>query len=296
MSRTLKADLLLVFCAMIWGSTFVIVQDALADASVFVFLALRFLIATAVLAAIYGRELRRIGVAGVRAGAVIGCCMFAGYAFQTVGLRLTTPSKAAFITTFSVALVPIFLGVFAHRRIGAWIWAGTALAVAGLYLLTFPAERFAAFNRGDMLVLVCAVAFALHLIAIAHYTRRHTAGGLALVQIATTAALTLAMIPLLAATGWEPPRVAWTPRLILAAALTGIVATAIAFSAQTWAQRSTPASRAAIIFTLEPVFAAVTSYVFVGERLGWRALGGAALILAGIVIAELAGLQATPFE
>jgi drug/metabolite transporter (DMT)-like permease len=137
--------------------------------------------------------------------------------------------------------------------------------------------------------MVCAVAFALHIIAIGHYTRRYSTGALALLQIGTTAFGTVVMVPLLAATGWERPQVAWTPMLIAAAALTGVLATALVFSLQIWAQRSTTASRAAIIFTLEPVFAAVTSYIFVGERLGWKAVAGAVLILAGILVAELPG-------
>jgi drug/metabolite transporter (DMT)-like permease len=281
---------------MVWGGTFVVVQDALADASVFVFLALRFVIATAALAFIYWRELRDLKADAVRAGALTGCCMFGGYAFQTLGLRLTTPSKAAFITTFSVALVPIFLAVFAGRRIGARIWGGTGLAVIGLTLLTFPAAGLVGLNRGDMLVLACAVAFALHIIAIGHYTRRYSTGAFALLQIATTAAATLVMLPLLAAAGWESPRAAWTMRLIVAAVVTGVLATALVFLLQAWAQRSTTASRAAILFTLEPVFAAVTSYVFLGERLGWKALAGAALILCGILVAELAGLRINETE
>ena len=217
--------------------------------------------------------------------------MLGGFAFQTMGLRLTTPSKAAFITTFSIALVPLFLAVFARRRIGAWIWGGTASAMAGLYLLTIPATGVGELNRGDMLVLVCAVLFAVHIIAVGHYTRRHSAGGLTLLQVGTSAAGTLLLIPLLGATRLEIVRVAWTPRLGAAAIVTGVLATALAFASQTWAQQYTSASRAAIIFTLEPVFAAVTSYFVVRERLGWRALAGAALILAGVLMAELLGVE-----
>jgi len=290
-SQTLKADLLLIFCTMMWGGTFVVVKDALADASVFVFLGLRFLVATALLAAIYGRQLRGMSRQGIRAGALTGLLMFSGFALQTMGLRLTTPSKAAFITTFSVALVPIFLALFGRRRIGVWIWAGTALAMAGLYLLTIPATGLGELNRGDLLVLGCAFVFAVHVIAVGHYTKRYSAGGLSLLQVATSAAGTLLLLPLLAVTRIEPARVAWTPRLILAVIVTAVFATALAFSAQTWAQQYTTASHAVLIFTLEPVFAALTSYLFVGERLGVRALAGAALILFGVVTAELIGVE-----
>ncbi len=295
-SRNLKADLLLIACSLIWGTTFVVVKDALADASVFVFLALRFLVASALVVAIHGRHIHGLRFSDIRAGAVIGGFMFAGYALQTIGLKLTTPSKAAFITSFCVVLVPLLLAVFGKRRIGGWMWAGVASAVTGLYLMAIPAAGFAELNLGDLLMLGCALTFALHIISIGHYTKKHTPGALSLLQVATTALATLAAVPLLTVTGWEPARVAWTPKLIVAIFVTGVLATALAFSAQTWAQRYTTASHAAIIFALEPVFAALTSYFFYYERLGWRALAGAVLILAGILLAELMGPAPTAHE
>ncbi len=272
-----------------WGATFVLVKDSLADASLFVFLALRILIATAVLVLIYGRELRRVGASGWRAGALMGCFMFAGYAFQTAGLALTTPSKAAFITGFFVVFVPILLALFGARRVPVWVWIGALAAFAGLYFLAVPASGLGALNRGDPLVLACALMFALHVISIGHYSTRYSPGALALLQVATTALFTLLCVPLFALIGAERPRVLWTPGLILAVVVTGIFATAIAFSVQVWAQQYTSVSHAAIIFTLEPVFAGLTSFVFYHERLGMRALAGAALILGGILIAELFG-------
>ena len=304
MSRKLKADLLLIFCTLIWGATFVLVKDALADASVFVFLALRFALATAVLILMYGREVLSVGARGWRAGAIIGCCMFGGYAFQTAGLRLTTPSKAAFITGFFVVLVPVLLALFGSRRVplchpngrktGAcwgprWVWIGAISAFAGLYFLAVPPSGFAALNRGDLLVLGCAFLFALHVISIGHYTVRFSAGALTLIQVATTALFTAFCVPLFAVAGAEQPRVVWTSGFIVAVAATGLFATALAFSAQVWAQQYTTAAHAAIIFTLEPVFAGVTSFVFYHERLGARSLAGAALILGGILVAELLG-------
>jgi drug/metabolite transporter (DMT)-like permease len=288
-SRNLKADVLLRACTLIWGASFVVVKAALVDASVFAFLAIRFAVAAAVLAALCFREVRRLDGPSLRAGAVMGCCMFGGYAFQTAGIHLTTPSKAAFVTGFSVVLVPVFLGVFARQRIGPAIWAGALVAVAGLYYLTVPSSGFSDLNRGDLLVLCGAVAFAFHIIAISRYARRHSPGVLNLLQVV----MTLLMISLagsfLSVTGRESFHVAWTARLLAAVLLTGVLATAVAFSGQVWAQQHTSASHAAIVFTLEPVFAALTSFVFFHERLGARALAGAALILAGILLAELEG-------
>jgi drug/metabolite transporter (DMT)-like permease len=287
--RKLKADLLLICCSLIWGATFVLVKDALADASVFVFLALRFAVATVVLIPMYGRELRNVGAGGLRAGALIGCCMFGGYAFQTAGLKLTTPSKAAFITGFFVVLVPVLLALFGSRRVPVWVWLGALSAFAGLYFLAVPPSGLAALNRGDLLVLACAFMFALHVIGIGHYTVRYPPGALTLIQVATTALFTILCVPFFASIRAEQPRIAWTPGLILALIATGLFATALAFSVQVWAQQYTSANHAAIIFTLEPVFAGLTSFVFYHERLGTRSLAGAALILGGILVAELLG-------
>jgi drug/metabolite transporter (DMT)-like permease len=289
MSRKLKADLLLISCTLIWGATFVLVKDALAAASVFVFLALRFLLATAVLFLMYGRELRRAGASGLRAGAIIGCCMFGGYAFQTAGLALTTPSKAAFITGFFVVLVPVLLALFGARQVQLWLWVGALAAFAGLYFLAVPPSGLATLNRGDLLVLACALMFALHVITIGHYSARYSSGALTLIQVAVTALFTCLCVPIFAVIGAEKPHLMWTSGLIVALLVTGIFATALAFSVQVWAQQYTSANHAAIIFTLEPVFAGLTSFAFYHERLGARSLAGAALILAGILIAELLG-------
>ena len=289
MSRKLKADLLLIFCTLIWGATFVLVKDALADASVFVFLALRFFLATVVLVFMYGRQLRTAGATGFRAGALIGCCMFGGYAFQTAGLALTTPSKAAFITGFFVVFVPILLALFGSRRAPIWVWLGALSAFIGLYFLAVPSSGLSALNRGDLLVLACAFMFALHVISIGHYSVRYPAGALTLIQVAVTALFTTLCVPLFSRFGIEQPRVMWTRGLLIAVVTTGIFATAVAFSLQVWAQQYTSANHAAIIFTLEPVFAGLTSFFFYHERLSARSLLGAVLILGGILVAELLG-------
>jgi drug/metabolite transporter (DMT)-like permease len=289
MPRKLQADLMLAACAVGWGATFVIVKDALADSSVFVFLALRFVLAAAVLAAMQGRQWRKIDAGVLRGGALLGCLMFAGFAFQTAGLTLTTPSKSAFITGILVVLVPVFLAVFGRKRISRWIWAGVLAAVAGLYLLTVPVTGFSGLNLGDILTLFCAALYATHIITISHYVPRYSSSLLVFLQVVATAALSVVAVPLWAVAGWEAPRAAWTPGLIGAVLGTAIVATVGTLLGQVWAQKYAPPSHVALILTLEPVSAALISYVFLGERLGGRALAGAALILAGILLAELKG-------
>jgi len=175
------------------------------------------------------------------------------------------------------------------------VCGGALAALVGLYYLSVPTEGFAALNQGDLLVLGCAVLFAFHIIFVGLYSPNHSVAALSLIQVATTGVLSLAALPLLFATGWEPPRLVWTSSLIWAVLITAVGVTAIAFTVQVWAQKYTTATHTAILFSLEPVFAALTSYIVMSERLSGRALFGAALILAGIVLAELKGpTQATP--
>jgi drug/metabolite transporter (DMT)-like permease len=289
MSRKIQADLMLAACAVGWGGTFVVVKGALADSSVFVFLALRFALAAGLLAVLQRRSWRKIDGGALRAGAVLGTLMFAGFAFQTAGLTLTTPSKSAFITGILVVLVPLFLAVFGRKKIGRWIWAGVAAAVVGLYLLTVPVTGFAHLNVGDVLTLFCAALYATHIITISHYVPQYSSGLLVFVQVAATAVLSVVAVPLGAVAGWEAPRVAWTPGLIAAVVGTAVVATVGTLLGQVWAQKYAPPSHVALLLTLEPVSAAVISYFVEGERLGGRALAGAALILGGILLAELKG-------
>lgn len=285
-SKRALANLALGLCALIWGATFVVIKDALADVSVVVYLVVRFGLAATLMAAIYWRSMRSLNWRTVSAGAQIGLFMLGGYVFQIAGLKFTTPSKAAFITGSCVVIVPILLGVFGQRRINAWVWTGALAALAGLYFLTVPSAGLGALNRGDPLVLVCALMFALQIIFIGRHVVRHSVAALSFLQVATTAVLSLLLLPVASAVGWEQPRLVWTSYLVFAILLTAIGATVIGFSLQTWAQQYAPPSHAALLLSLEPVFAAITSFVVGQEHLGARALFGAALILAGILLAE----------
>jgi drug/metabolite transporter (DMT)-like permease len=288
-SKRLRADFALGLCALIWGATFVIVKGALADASVFAFIAVRFTLAAVLMAILLRRSLRGLNLRTVWAGAQIGFFLFGGFAFQTAGLKYTTPSKAAFITGSCVVFVPILLGVFGRRRITAWIWAGALAALVGLYLLTVPLEGLTSLNRGDLFVLVCALMFALHFIVLGEYAGRFSVGALSFLQVATTASLAIISVPVLAAFGWETPRFVFTENLAFAILGTAIGATVICFSLQTWAQQYASPAHTALLVSLEPIFAAITSWLVARERFGARMLIGAALIFVGILLAELKG-------
>lgn len=290
-----KADVVLALCMVIWGATFVVVQDALAYASVMVFLAARFLLAAAILAVVYFGVLRKMGRGALWAGGLMGVFLFGGYICQTVGLKFTTPSKAAFLNGSSTIWVPLMMSAAGMRKIGGWVWAGVVTAMVGLYLLAIPASGFSHLNLGDALSVGSAIMFAFHILVVARYSQRFPVSALSFVQIGLTGVLALCAVPLVSAAGLEAPRFAWNGYLAFALALTAIGCTVLAFSGQVWAQRHTTPTHAAILFTLEPVFAAITSYIVLHERLAPRALSGAVLILGAILLAELKGpVQAPP--
>jgi drug/metabolite transporter (DMT)-like permease len=225
----------------------------------------------------------------LRSGIVVGFFLWLGYEFQTSGLRVTTPSKSAFLTGVSVVLVPVLLGLLWREAVSRRTWLGVLVAFVGLYFLTIPRGQpavngVAGINFGDLLTIVCAVAFAFQIIFLGRATRRQRFEPIAFLQTSTAALLMLMTTPLL-----EKPHVVWSQAVILAILITGLLGTAAAFTIQAWAQQFLPATHTALIFSLEPVFAWITSYIFLHERLGWRAGAGAALILAGIILAETKG-------
>ena len=283
----MKAHILLILVTFVWGATFVLIKDALADISPLLFNAVRMTLAAVALVLLYFRELRRLTRGALGGGILIGAFLWLGYEFQTTGLGITSASKSAFITGFAVILVPVFLFVW-HKRIQRWTLAGVLIAFAGLYLMTVPAG-LDSINRGDLLTIAAAVLFALQIIAVARVMRHHPFAEVATVEIATAALLMFVTAPLL-----EPVRVAWSPRVIAALLISGLLGTAAAFTIQAWAQQFIPPTHTALIFLLEPVFAWMTSFVVLHERLGLRSGVGAMLILGGILISELKGSTSHP--
>jgi drug/metabolite transporter (DMT)-like permease len=292
-SLRFKAHSALFICSFLWGITFVVVKDALYDISVFGYLAARFLLGALPLVWIYRRDLRGLTPKEAWAGVQVGLFMFGGYAFQTAGIARTTPSKAAFITGMSVVLVPVFLGLFWRRKISLWAWSGAAGSFVGLYFLTAPQHGLADLNRGDLLVMACAVLYALQIIFIDRYTGKYSLGALSCLQVILAGVGSAIAIPILNATRWEPFFVRYTFRMEFGVIVTAIFTTALAYPLLVWGQRHTTATNTALILTSEPVFAAITSFIVLHERLGGRALTGAALILGGICVAEWKGAVPT---
>jgi drug/metabolite transporter (DMT)-like permease len=285
-TRKWSAEVALVATSLIWGATFVVVKNALDDVSTVLFLALRFTAAAALLAVMYVARGGRFRTSGpILPGVLTGLFLYAGYLLQTLGLRYTTPATSGFITGLYIVLVPLLAAVLYRRRPGLLEWIGVALATAGMTLMTLHSGSFAV-GEGELLTLACAFAFAAHILLLGHYSQRMSTDWLALLQIASCAVIALA-------TFWwvEAPFLRLTTAVLIAVAVTSVLATALAFWLQTWAQRRTTPTRAAVIFALEPVFAWMTSWLVTGEVLTGRAIGGAACILGGILLVELKPLQ-----
>ncbi len=294
MSRSLKAHLLLVLITFIWGATFVVIKDALNDASPLLFNAVRFVISSVLLAAIFFRQLKSISRGAAVAGIVCGALLWVGYECQTAGLKFTTPSKSAFLTGISVVLVPVLLAAIWRRHVNHWTLAGVLAAFVGLYLLTVPPSNgeglWTSINRGDVLTLGCAVVFAFQIIVLGRAAQKYPFAQIVVSEIAACAALMVLSVPVLEPAAFMKS----TSRIAVSIAVTALLGTVGAFIVQGWAQQFTPPTHTALIFALEPVFAGLTSYVVVHERLGVRGGLGAALILAGVLISELLGAVQQP--
>jgi drug/metabolite transporter (DMT)-like permease len=262
----------------VWGVTFVQVKDAIALYPLFAFLAIRFAIATLTLAVPGTRRVRSLGRAGIGAGALLGLLLAAGYALQTAGLERTTVSSTGFVTGMYVVLTPLLALVLFRSRIAPAAWAGVGISTAGLALLS---GVHAGSAGGDLLVLAGAAVYSLQIVLMERFAPRYDAVAFTLVEMAAACSglllVALARGELGVPRGWT----VWGALLV-----TGVFASALAFLVQTWAQRRTSATRTALAFTMEPVFAAFFGITLAGDRLGALGWTGCAAIMAGIVLAE----------
>lgn len=293
MSRSLKSHLLLLAATFVWGSTFIVIKGALVDSTPLVFNAVRMSFAAVVLCVLFSRQLRDLPPGALRAGAEIGTLMWLGYEFQTAGLLYTSASKSAFLTGISVVLVPLLLAVFWRRHINRYTLSGVCAALVGLYLLCVPPGQglpLASLNRGDLLTLGCAVAFAFQIIVLGRSAQHYGFAHLVPIEISVCALWMIVSIPIADRHGF----IRFTPSMIWALAITALLGTVACFIVQAWAQRFTPPTHTALIFSLEPVFAGLTSYFLIGEHLGSRGLLGAAFILLGVLVSELLGQVQSP--
>jgi drug/metabolite transporter (DMT)-like permease len=282
--RQALADASLVVVTFIWGATFVLVKDLVAQTPPLFFLTLRFAIGALalILLVTVARRWAGFSLPELGWGCAIGFVLGLGYAFQTVGLQYTTASNAAFITSLSVVLAPI-LGLFIVRQVpGAWSVLGVIMAAVGLALLSLRFDEGINPNWGDAIVLGCAFAFALQIVMIARAPSSFNPLRLAMIQL-VVAGITNGIGSLI----FESPPTTLTPEIWAGAAFLGVMASAFAFAVQTTVQRYTTVVHTSLIFTLEPVFATLFGAAFQGDRLGPIALTGATMIILGMLFSEL---------
>jgi len=273
-----RALAVLVVVTAVWGVTFVQVKDAVAIYPLFAFLALRFAIASCTLAPPGLRRLRGLGSRGLGAGVLAGSPIGAGYVLQTAGLERTTVSSTGFITGMYVVLTPLLALAVFRVRLGAAAWLGVVLATAGLALLSGVHAGSAA---GDLLVLAGAAVYSLQIVLMERFAPRYDAVAFTLVEMLTAFAGLLAVALAAGQLGVPHGWTVWGALLV-----TGVFASALAFLAQTWAQRRASATQTALAFSLEPVWTAFFGFTLAGDRLGAVAWLGCIVIMAGIVVAE----------
>ncbi len=274
------ADLSLLAVACVWGFTFVTVKNAVADIAPFAFNAYRFVLAAFFIFLLVPRKITLLPRRTWPAGLLLGIFLFGGYSFQTAGLVYTTASNAGFITGLVVVLVPFIAAVFERKKPSVTALAGAFSAFAGVAVLSLEGDL--SLNPGDILVGFCAVCFALHVYFTGRLCRRHSVTGLVFVQVVVVAALS-GLVSLFVSL---PAPASFSGQVWLALVITACFATTGAFFIQSLMQRFTTPVRTAVIFSAEPVFAAFFASIFLAEILGSRFLLGAALVLAGMLLAE----------
>ncbi|MFB3166218.1 DMT family transporter [Neobacillus sp. 179-C4.2 HS] len=290
MRKPIFADISLLFVTFIWGTTFVLVQNAISLLDPFSFNGIRFLAAAVMLLLwLFLFERKQIALLNLKmltSGLFIGFWLFLGYATQTIGLLYTTTSKAGFITGLSVIFVPLFSMFLLKQFPSRNAVIGVSIATVGLFLLTMT--DVSSLNIGDGLVFVCAISFALQIIFTGKFSNKYPTLLLTVIQISTVAVLSI-----LSAFIFEDWRKSFNVDILLskdvivALMITSVLATALAFLIQTNFQKYTTATRVALIFAMEPVFAAIAGYYWADERLSVSALFGCLLIFAGMIFAEL---------
>jgi len=277
-SSPIFASVALVGVTAVWGYTFLVVQDAISRMPVMDFLAWRFLVASVVMIALRPTCLRTVTRLELLRGIGLGIVLGLGYITQTYGLRYTSAAISGFITGMFVVLTPVISWILLRRKTNRSTWMVVVLATVGLALLSLNGWSV---GIGELLTLGCALFFAIHIVGLGEWSSQYKTYNFALLQIGT-----VAIISLIAATH-EGITVPPDPGVWEAVVITGLLATAVAFFIQTWAQSLISATRAAVIMTMEPVFAGLFAVVVGGNQLTLRTIGGAACILAAMFIINL---------
>jgi drug/metabolite transporter (DMT)-like permease len=278
-----RADRILLSITIIWGSTFSVTKNALQDIAPLLLQGTRFALAAFIVGIYTRKDIRATTARTLKHGVILGAYLGVGFALQTIGLGLTTASKSGFLTGTLVVFTPL-LHLAVERRLPSWAHAvGVVIVGAGLYVFTSPAGS--TFNLGDTLVLICAVVFAFHVVYLDVYTKERFHREIVFWQFVTTSAIGFVFYPFVP----SAPSHA-TLNVLLSVLYLAVFASAFAIFLLTKYQRETSPTHAAIIYTMEPVMAALIAWLALGEILSGTALVGAGIMLTGLLVSELSPL------
>lgn len=278
----LKYDLGLILVTIIWGATFLVTKSTLRLIGPFTYLGLCYAIATFTLVLIFHKRLWHITRTELLSGIVVGIALFTGYACQTVGLQWISVSKAGFITGLYVPLVPIFSLFFLRQRVPGTAMIGMLLSIIGLLFIALNKQFNLSFGPGEWLMLCCALAFALHIVFISKFAPTVDAINLAIIQLAVTSLLSFLVVPLAHEPIAPPPLLAWVPVLLL-----GTIDMAFCLLMMNWVQQFISSTHAALIYSLEPMWAAFFGVLLAGDVLSRVAWLGCGCIFIGMIVGRL---------
>lgn len=281
MTKRTRADIALMLVTMGWGASFILSKQVLDELSVFNFLGIRFLIAFLIALVIFIKPMRQTSRQTLTYGLALGVALFFAFSIQTFGLSYTTVSKSAFITGLNVVMVPLFLALIHKKKPQLRVLLGSLTAVVGLGFLTMTGSSLS-INLGDGLTLLSAVFFALHIVGVGSVPKGVQPIQMGILQIGVVGVLNMALSFATETPKWPQTSGIWVNIILLA-----VVCTAGAYIVQNVAQQYTTATRTALIYAMEPVFAAGFGFVLIGEVLGMTAAFGAVLILLGMLISEV---------
>ncbi len=284
MKKNLFADLMLILVTMIWGSTFIIVKDAVSVIPAPSFLMFRFSVASLTFILFFGRTILRADKNTIYLAFIVSIFTFFGYILQTAGLQYTTASKSGFITGFNVVLTPVLEAIFMKSKPKPMSLLGIIPAMAGLFLLTTGITL--SFNFGDFLTLLCAICMAAQVVSISKYGQMVEPLPFAIFQV-----FFVTLFSAVTAFIMDKPTIPTSPRIIAELVVTGIVATAFTFVLQNKYQLMTSPTHAAVIYIGEPAFSAFYAWLFLDEQIGPRGIAGGILIIIGMLVSEIASFK-----
>ncbi|HNR04019.1 MAG TPA: DMT family transporter [Bacillota bacterium] len=280
MKKSLKADLALILVTIFWGAGFPATKIALQTMTPFYHIGIRFAVASLLLSLLFYRKLRSLNKSLIKPALILSSLLFATYAFQTVGIQYTTASKSGFFSGLAVLIVPIFSIFYLKTKLELKTIISVATATLGLFLLSYTGSDFN-FNIGDFLTILCSICYAWQLLFTGTYVQKHDATLLAIVQLFFVSLYGMAFAVIL-----EPIPANMSVPSFWSLMFSAVFCTAFAFWMQTTAQKFTAASHIALIFTMEPVFGALTSFLLLNEVLGARGIIGGILIVSAMIISE----------